>query len=60
MPLVGSLGLGQSQPHCSHVGVGPENDSVSRECTRVRTGSGHPFTILYVRPVAPGAVLPLW
>ena len=59
IPLSGSLGLGQSHPHWSHGGVGPLNVIVSSSWTLVITLGGQPFTMLYVSPVAPGAVLPL-
>ena len=56
----GSLGLGQSQPHCIHVGVSFWSQSWRRHrCANSVTSGGHPFAILCVSPVAPGEVLPL-
>ena len=39
--------------------MGPLNASVNSSWSFVITEGGHPLTMLYVSPVAPGAVLPL-
>ena len=60
MPCSGFFGLGHNHPHCNHAGVEPVKERVRSWWTLAVTGSGQPFTISYVSPVAPGAVLPLW